>query len=144
MPVDGDGVLAYVDMPEDVLPAAVDLEILAADGQVYRYAVARQKQLPVRSALLHNYPNPFNPETIIPFAVAPPSGLVGRAPVTLDIFNVLGQKMRTLVSGELRPGYHRVAWDGRDEGGSEVASGVYIYRLEVGEFQQSRRLLLVR
>ena len=144
VPVDGDGVLAYVDMPADLVPAGVDLEILSADGQVYQYAVARKTQLPARSALLHNYPNPFNPETIIPFAVAPASGLVGRAPVTLDIFNVLGQKMRTLVSGELRPGYHRVAWDGRDEGGFDVASGVYIYRLEVGEFQQSRRLLLLR
>lgn len=142
--VDGDGVLAYLDMPADLSPELMDLEILSVDGRVYQYIVARQKQLPVRSALLHNYPNPFNPETIIPFAVAAPSGSVGPAPVTLEVFNVLGQKMRTLVSGELRPGYHRVVWDGRDESGFEVASGIYIYRLEVGEFHQSRRFLLVR
>jgi hypothetical protein len=144
VPVDGDGVLTYLEMSAGVSPAPIELEILTADGQVFQYLVGRQKQLPVRSALLHNYPNPFNPETIIPFAVAPTTGHIGTVSVTLDIFNVLGQRMRTLVAGELQPGYHRVVWDGRDGRGFEVASGIYIYRLVVGDYRQSRRLLLVR
>ena len=68
----------------------------------------------------------------------------GLTPVTIEVFNVLGQKMRTLVSADLMPGYHKVSWDGRNDGGLEVASGIYIYRLCAGDYQQSRRLLLVR
>ncbi len=137
----GTGVLAFLDMVE--VRANVDLEILLDDGQVLTYKVAR-KQLPLRSALLPNYPNPFNPRTVIPFAVASTEGADGVTPVSIEVFNVLGQKMRTLVSADLMPGYHKVSWDGRNDGGLEVASGIYIYRLCAGDYQQSRRLLLVR
>ena len=64
--------------------------------------------------------------------------------VKLEIFNMLGQNICTLVSGGLAPGMHRVEWDGRDALGDAVATGTYIYRLQIGEFVQSRRLLLLR
>ena len=64
--------------------------------------------------------------------------------VRLDIFNMLGQPVRTVVAGALPAGMHRVEWDGRDGAGRDVASGSYFYRLQVGETLQSRRLMLVR
>ncbi|MBT4499832.1 MAG: hypothetical protein HOC74_19040, partial [Gemmatimonadetes bacterium] len=62
----------------------------------------------------------------------------------LEIFNSLGQKMRLLTDQTLASGMHLLKWDGRDDRGREAASGLYIYRLEIGDFHQSRRLLLVR
>jgi len=94
-------------------------------------------------ALQANYPNPFNPSTTIRYQL--PVG----SEVHLEIYDVLGQKVRRLVSG-LRPaGFHRVAWDSRDDGGKAVAAGVYFYRLEArgtaGErYEQVRKLLLLK
>ncbi len=78
---------------------------------------------PERFRLEQNYPNPFNPETVIRYQLA-----VG-SKVELSVYNVLGQKMRTLVKGHQSPGWHEVVWDGRDDSGKPVSSGVYIYRL---------------
>ena len=93
--------------------------------------------LPRSNALGQNYPNPFNPSTLIPFQIS--AG--GR--VRLDVFNVLGQRVVTLVD-EARPaGLHRAQWDGTDGGGRSVGAGVYIYRLSAGQWQEARKLLLV-
>ena len=62
----------------------------------------------------------------------------------LDVYNIAGQQIRTLVADNLPAGVHRVEWDGRDGLGRDVASGAYLYRLQIGEFVQSRRLLLLR
>ena len=85
-----------------------------------------------------NYPNPFNPETTIPFAVP---DLVY---VSIEIYDILGQRVKTLVSDEMNVGTYSVVWNGRDDAGREVASGVYLYRIIAGEFVAKRRLLLVR
>ena len=98
------------------------------------------ERAPERSALLANFPNPFNPETTIPFAV----GSADSAPVELAIFNALGQKVRTLFAGSLPAGLHSLQWDGRSDAGHAVASGAYIYSLQVGTQVQTRRLLLLR
>ena len=93
--------------------------------------------LPRSNALGQNYPNPFNPSTLIPFETS--AG--GR--VRLEVFNVLGQRVVTLVD-EARPaGFHRAQWDGTDAAGRAVAAGVYIYRLSAGRWQEARKLLLV-
>ena len=85
----------------------------------------RQAQTPVGFALGQSYPNPFNPATIIPYELA------ATAPVRLEVFNVLGQRVVTLVDAEQAAGHYAVEWDGRDASGQGVAAGVYIYRLTV-------------
>jgi len=82
-------------------------------------------QIPEQFSLKQNYPNPFNPTTEIKLAL-PENGHV-----TLSIFNVVGQKIRTLIDRQKEAGYHSVIWDGKDEFGNEVASGIYVYRIYV-------------
>jgi hypothetical protein len=94
--------------------------------------------LPEAFGLDSNYPNPFNPATTIRYAL--PEG----ANVTLVVYNILGQQVRTLVNGAQGPGYHSVVWDGRDEAGRMVATGVYIYRLQAGGFSQIRKMILAK
>jgi hypothetical protein len=89
-------------------------------------------------ALGANYPNPFNPETTIGYQ------LPTVAQVRLEVYDVLGQKVRTLVQQVEPAGYHTAVWDGRDDGGNALAGGVYLYRLQADEFSQVRRLLLMK
>lgn len=97
-----------------------------------------EEKYPDRFALGANYPNPFNPGTYIPFTLAH-AGLV-----KLRIYNVLGQEVRTLKNEFLPTGPHTVVWDGKDQRGAPVSSGVYIYRLETSGFIQSRKMLLIK
>jgi hypothetical protein len=88
--------------------------------------------------LEQNYPNPFNSETIIKFSLQRP------ADVTLTIFNVLGQRVRRLAQERMSAGPHSVAWDGKDEKGSDVSSGVYFYQIKAGEQSQTKRLVFLK
>jgi hypothetical protein len=88
--------------------------------------------------LLQNFPNPFNPETQIAFALPEP------AFVTLDIYNTLGEEIRHLSEGMFGPGVHSFVWDGNDDHGDPVPSGVYVYRLSTGSQTQVRKMSLVR
>ena len=88
--------------------------------------------------LAPNYPNPFNSRTVIPFRLA------DHGPARMTVFNSLGARVRTLVDGELPPGVHQAAWDGRDEAGEAAATGVYVVELRSGSGTASRRLLLLR
>ena len=97
-----------------------------------------QLLLPSRPDLEQNYPNPFNPSTVIPFSLS--SG----QEVRLFIYNVLGQKIRTLIEGPMDPGYHRMLWNGSSDSGRQVAAGVYFYLLETPELRQTRKMLLVK
>jgi hypothetical protein len=106
--------------------------------------------VPQRFALHPNVPNPFNPETTIRIE------LPYRTAVRLEIFDVLGQRVRMLVTGELSAGMHRVVWNGRDANGTSVGNGLYLYRLQAGDwrsdasrpaafqFEQVRRMLLIK
>ena len=94
--------------------------------------------LPKTAALIQNYPNPFNPSTVISFSM--PSA--GRA--ELAIYDLLGREVRTLLSGDITAGNHNVTWDGKDSGGKNVASGVYVYRLQTADISLARRMTLVR
>jgi len=90
--------------------------------------------------LEQNYPNPFNPVTTIRFQVP---GSDGALPVRLELFDVTGRRIRTLIRGEEgSPGAYTVGWDGRDDRGTTVASGIYFYRLRAGVHQATRRLIL--
>jgi hypothetical protein len=96
-------------------------------------------QSPVdRYQLEPNYPNPFNPSTTISFQLPVVSE------VKLAIYNSNGQLVRTLYSGERAAGRHRVVWDGRDDHGQRVASGVYIYLIRAGSFAAQHKLLLMK
>ena len=95
--------------------------------------------------LLQNYPNPFNPATTIPFTVNGSKSMV-HSPIrtTLKIYNILGQKVRTLINEDKLPGSYQVIWDGKDEGGKEVSSGVYFYVIETKDLVQTKKMTLVR
>ena len=93
---------------------------------------------PSAFALSPNVPNPFNPATRIPYALA------SDGDVRLVLYNTLGQRVRTLVDGYRSVGEHSVLWDGRDDAGRAVASGVYVVRMVAGEFVTARRVTLLR
>ncbi|MCK4311813.1 MAG: T9SS type A sorting domain-containing protein [Candidatus Cloacimonetes bacterium] len=95
---------------------------------------------------LNNYSNPFNPETTISFSVTQSavSGSDGSSFVTLDIYNIKGQKVKQLVSDQLSAGEHSIIWDGRDTNGNRVGSGIYFYKLKVGKFEKVRKMLLLK
>jgi len=92
-----------------------------------------------RTALLPNYPNPFNSSTVLPFQIS-----ASAASTSLRIYDLLGQPVRTLLQGALQPGHHQVVWDGRDDRGHAVASGTYVSRLDVAPSHLTRKLLLLR
>ena len=101
------------------------------------FSTTRGTALPTDFALGPNYPNPFNPSTIIPYH------LLAAAHVRLEVFNMLGQRLATLVDAERSAGVHTAQWDATDAAGRAVGAGVYIYRLSVGEQTESRRMVLV-
>ena len=93
--------------------------------------------LPKRFELGANYPNPFNPSTLIPYHLAASSY------VRLEVFNLLGQRIATLVEGERSAGVHTAVWDATAGSGQSVGAGVYLYRLTVGGESQTGRMVLV-
>ena len=93
--------------------------------------------LPQSFFLGPNYPNPFNPSTIIPYQ------LPAAAPVRLEVFNLLGQRIATLVDEQQPAGFHSAAWNATNASGQAVAAGVYLYRLQAGDQQQTRRMVLI-
>jgi hypothetical protein len=94
--------------------------------------------LPTEYSLSQNAPNPFNPSTQISYALPNPGK------VELVIYNMIGQQIRSLVDGDRPAGYHRAVWDGRDEHGRGVASGVYFYRFASLGLVQTRRMLVLK
>ena len=97
-----------------------------------------QASIPQTFSLAQNAPNPFNSETVIRFALPQPSQ------VELAIYNLLGQPVAVLVQGPSAAGTFSVRWDGRDQAGRAVTSGVYLYQLRAGEYTKVRKLLLLR
>ncbi|MFQ5864388.1 MAG: carboxypeptidase regulatory-like domain-containing protein [bacterium] len=95
--------------------------------------------VPEKFELFQNYPNPFNPETSIKYQLPKASE------VTLKIFNILGQEIRTLVDKQQEAGVYTIKWDGKDNFGRHVASGIYIFQIKAGDkFRKSQRMLLLK
>lgn len=94
-------------------------------------------RLPQEFALFQNYPNPFNSITLIPYALPAVSG--PRTAISLEIYNILGQKVANLVDEKQAPGYKTVSWDATD-----MASGIYFYRLKAGEFTSIKKMILLK
>jgi hypothetical protein len=94
--------------------------------------------LPYHFELSHNYPNPFNPITTIKYS------LPNRSHVTIEVYNALGQKVRTLVNREESAGSYTITWDGTNASGKSVSTGVYLYRFQAGNHIESKKMLLLR
>lgn len=109
-----------------------------AFSPAFATAVTNRESAPQGFALQQNFPNPFNPSTVIRFQL-PANGVV-----RLSIYNIAGQLVRTLWDGSLSAGTHAVAWDGRDDRRQLVASGEYMYRIEAGSFVKVKKMSFVR
>ncbi len=136
---------------DDVIPTNVNGPTAPMVGQDNGYAISEyihlgqllaivdsEIELPVTSYLGCNYPNPFNPVTIIPFS------LETTQQTTLRIYNLQGQLIRTLIDAELQQGHHSIIWNGDSNSGTPVASGVYFLRMQAGSFQQNQRMILLK
>ena len=89
--------------------------------------------LPTVWSLEQNYPNPFNPETTIRLSIPQ------QEHVLLEVYNSAGQKVTTLVNNSLNPGFHEINWDG-----SKMSSGVYFYSIHAGQFQDLKKMILLK
>ncbi|MCL1826863.1 MAG: choice-of-anchor J domain-containing protein, partial [Candidatus Cloacimonetes bacterium] len=93
---------------------------------------------PLATELVGNYPNPFNPETTIRFSV----GKEGH--VTLEVYNIKGQRVSTLIDHNMSVGTHDVVWEGKDDAGHPVSSGIYFYRMKSDDYQSVKRMILMK
>ena len=126
---------------EDVFGTATDLAFtLDADIEqnITDVPNVNESRLVKTFALNQNYPNPFNPETKITFQFPQASQ------VTLRIFNILGKEIITLVNEQYQAGKHTVNWNGKDNLGNVVSSGIYFYQLRAGNFTQAKKMILLR
>jgi hypothetical protein len=97
-----------------------------------------ENRIPTEWKLSQSYPNPFNAESIISYQVPK------EAHVTIEVFNLLGQKLKTLVNEEKSPGSYQTIWNGKDENGRSVGSGIFVYRMQAGDFSAIRKMVLVQ
>lgn len=116
--------------PDEESPVAVETNALSLDENL---------TIPTQFALHQNYPNPFNPSTQISFDVPEGSELV-----RLNIYNILGKKVSTLLNNVVNPGKHKVEWNAKDNEGNPVASGIYFYELSSASFTARKKMLLIR
>lgn len=119
--VDNIGITAYGKVPFSVTALDAEETVLASGFR-----------------LMQNYPNPFNASTTIDFSI-PDQSLV-----SLEVFNIRGQKVKTLVQNDLAAGSHAISWNGTNEAGASVASGVYYYRLSIPGEEQTAKMLLIK
>ena len=94
--------------------------------------------VPAKYTLAQNYPNPFNPSTVIKY------GLPKDGDVEIAIYNVTGQRVRLLVSTEMKAGMHEVSWDGRNDAGHSLPSGIYFYRMRTSSFNEVKKLIMIK
>ena len=94
--------------------------------------------IPEKFELFQNYPNPFNFGTLIKYALPEESN------VRLVIYNLLGQKVKELVEKTQSPGYYTIYWDGKDNRGENVGSGIYFYRIQTGSFTKTAKMSLLK
>ncbi len=94
--------------------------------------------MPEGFRLYQNYPNPFNPVTNIMYHIPK------RDAAIVKIFDALGRKIRILDSGIKDSGYHTVSWDGKDSYGKQVSAGIYLYQLQIGQYVQTHKMVLIK
>ena len=136
-PGDTIGIAAFIETPIDDWGVDVSPRgelTLTATG----VASSPHAQTPRQFVLENNYPNPFNPETKIGYY------LPHTSKVTIEVYNTMGQKVRTLVNRTLPQGHHNVTWDGTDDSGQLVSSGIYFYSLKAGDVRITKRMTLLK
>ena len=116
--------------PDEDSPVVVETNALSLDENL---------TIPTQFALHQNYPNPFNPSTQILFDVPEGAELV-----RLNIYNILGKKVSTLLNNVMSPGKHKIEWNAKDDEGNPVASGIYFYELSSSSFSARKKMLLIR
>ena len=123
--------------------ATIDDEVITGQQTYLDFqmeAITGTNDLPVLTTKLYgNYPNPFNPTTTISFSVAQTSSFVN-----LEVFNIKGQKVKTLVDKILPAGNHTIVWNGEDENGKPVSSGVYFYKMKAGAYNSTKKMILLK
>ncbi len=137
--------------PEGDIAVSITQLIVAAEGGValpsnggdgvfsVSVGVDEDTELPTEFGLAQNYPNPFNPTTTIEFSIPEATE------IHVGIYNLLGQEIRTLVSGEYQPGFYTTMWDGLNRNGARVESGVYLYRMSSkAGFNTTKKLVLLK
>ena len=133
--------LAQEEMGEDVdwiLAMGEDVDWKLAKNGFEDHPPGEFSKIPEEFALRQNYPNPFNPETTIRFDL--PEALH----VSLVIYDITGREIAKLVDKNKPIGYHSIIWDGQDKHGNQVSSGVYLYRIQVGNYIQTKKMVLLR
>jgi hypothetical protein len=128
-----------MDAPTGV-EALVPITLRDASGKSWSYSITMRANAskPLPDALIGNSPNPFNPDTSIGFSLAE------NRRVSLVVYNALGQKVRTLVNGPLAAGKHMTRWDGRDDRGRNVSSGIYFCTMKTGTYTKSVKMLFAQ
>jgi hypothetical protein len=120
------------DTPKILTPSSsISVTVVVVTGK-------SESLLPDAFSLFQNYPNPFNPETVIRYA------LPENCYVELAIYNILGQKVKTLVNQYQNAGYKMVLWNGRDDKGNEIASGVYFCKIRTPRYSETKKMVSLR
>jgi hypothetical protein len=125
----------------DTVQVLLSVESNVAVQPTYSKSTATVNQYPVKFSLKQNYPNPFNGSTTITYDIPDGQRLIKSL---VQVYNMLGQKVKTLVSKEHDPGTYTVIWDGTDENGVAVSSGVYFYRLITKNYSTARKMIYVK
>ncbi len=111
-----------------------DIKIIASTGAYI------DSDVPVFSSeLIGNYPNPFNPETAISFSI-----LESSTNAEISIYNIKGQKVRMLINTEFSSGFHTLVWDGKNDAGRSVTSGIYFYKMQTEDYSKTRKMMLIK
>jgi hypothetical protein len=137
-PID-DGTIATIcfQVEKDQKPEKIEAEALLNESTTQALS-AQVAALPTQFALENNYPNPFNPTTTIMYQ------LPEDVRVSVTIYNIQGQVVRTLVNEDQKAGYYTIQWDGRSEAGTTVATGIYIYRINAGTFVTAKKMVMMK
>jgi len=116
------------------------IEAVSANGETQQFGpISLRVDAPSAFALKQNAPNPFNPVTTIRFDLPNPTK------VTLIVYNILGQEVIRLINNEsMEAGFHEIRWNGQNQAGRSTSSGIYLYRIEAGEFSKARKMLLLK
>ncbi len=131
-------------LPSNQKPLQIDIKefhhsILAGNLPLTKVSQTESNMvIPNQFTLAQNYPNPFNPTTIIAF------DLPENSSVSLEIYDITGRKIRTLVNQFMEAGHHQLSWDSKNDLGEQVSSGVYVYQIKAGGFIANHKMMLLR